>query len=132
MRYMLDTNIISDLIRDPRGRTASRILKKDPASLCTSIIVAAEMWFGAAKQRSANLQVKIAALLKEIEVLPFEEPAEITYAEYRADLERRGLPIGANDLLIAAHARTLGATLVTDNVREFSRLKGLKVENWRR
>jgi tRNA(fMet)-specific endonuclease VapC len=132
MRYLLDTNIISDFIRNPHGKAAARALKKDPASLCTSIIVAAEMWFGAAKRRSANLHMKLSDLFKEIEVLPFEEPSELTYAEYRADLERRGLPIGANDLLIAAHARTLGATLVTDNVREFSRLKGLKVENWLR
>ena len=132
MRYLLDTNIISDFIRNPQGKAARRALKKDPATLCTSIMVAAEMWFGAVKCRSASLQMKLSDLFKKIEVVPFETPSEITYAEYRAELERRGLPIGANDLLIAAHARTLGAILVTDNVREFSRLKNLKIENWLR
>ena len=132
MLYLLDTNIISDLIRNPHGKIAARVQKKDQASLCTSIIVAAEMWFGAAKRASASLQIKLAALFEEIKVMPFEAPAEHTYAEFRADLEKLGVPISGNDLLIAAHARTLGATLVTDNVREFARIKSLKVENWLR
>ena len=132
MRYLLDANILSDLIRHPRGAVAKTLTQKDAEEICTSIIVAAEMWFGAVKCGSATLPPKIAALFSEIAVLPFEPPSEHTYAEIRADLERRGMPISGNDMLIAAHALALGCTLVTDNEREFSRIKGLKVENWLR
>ena len=130
MLYLLDTNTLSDFIRNPHGKAALRASKEDAGSLCTSIIVAAEMWFGAAKRASTTLPPKLGALFGWIRVLPFEQPAEHSYAECRANLERRGLPIGNNDMLIAAHALALDATLVTANEREFSRIEGLKIENW--
>lgn len=132
MPYLLDANILSDFIRNPQGKAAARAAREDPAELCTSIVVAAEMWFGAVKRGSATLPLKLTALFDWIKVVPLESPAEHAYAECRADLERRGLPISANDLLIAAHALALEATLVTDNEREFARIEGLKLENWRR
>lgn len=130
MLYLLDTNTLSDFIRNPKGKAAQHAASEDPATLCTSIVVAAEMWFGTAKRASTSLPQKLAALFDWITVMPFETPAEHAYAECRAALERRGTPISSNDMLIAAHALALDAVLVTDNVREFSRIEGLKVENW--
>jgi tRNA(fMet)-specific endonuclease VapC len=99
---------------------------------CTSIIVAAELRFGALKRGSRALAARIESLLERIEVAPLLPPADSVYADLRASLEKNGKPIGANDMFIAAHALALGCTLVTDNVREFSRVKGLAVENWLR
>ena len=129
-RYMLDTNIISDLIRNPQGRTAKRIAKVGEDTICTSIIVAAELRYGCAKRASKQLRKAVEDLLGEINVLPFDAPADAEYGAIRADLEARGTPIGSNDLLIAAHARAAGATIVTANADEFKRVHGLKVENW--
>ena len=129
-RYMLDTNIISDLIRNPQGRVAKRIAKVGESSICTSIIVAAELRYGCAKSGSARLRKAVEDLLGEIAVLPFEAPADANYGHIRAALEAAGTPIGSNDLLIAAHARATGATVVTANADEFKRVPGLKVENW--
>ena len=129
-RYMLDTNIISDLIQNPQGRAARRIAKIGEDSVCTSIIVAAELHYGCAKSGSKRLAKAIEDLLGEIDVLPFEAPADADYGEIRAALEAAGTPIGGNDLLIAAHARALGATIVTANRQEFQRVRGLKMENW--
>ena len=129
-RYMLDTNIISDLIRNPQGRAAQRIAKVGENSICISIIVAAELRYGCAKSGSARLRKAVEDLLGEIDVLPFEPPADVDYGDIRASLEVAGTPIGGNDLLIAAHARALAATVVTANVAEFKRVRGLKVENW--
>jgi tRNA(fMet)-specific endonuclease VapC len=131
-RYLLDTNILSDLIRNPVGAVSRRLNALPNDQLVTSIIVAAELRFGAAKRRSADLQKKIAHMLTGFAVLPFEHPADEIYADLRAKLERAGGPIGNNDLLIAAHALATGCTLVTDNVREFSRVDSLVVENWLR
>ncbi len=129
-RYLLDTNIISDLIRNPQGKAAQRIAKAGEDNICTSIIVAAELRYGCAKSRSGRLLKAVEDLLGEIEVLPFEGPADVEYGEIRAGLETAGKPIGGNDLLIAAHAHALGATVVTANTKEFERVPGLKVENW--
>lgn len=129
-RYLLDTNIISDLIRNPQGKAAKRIAKVGENSICTSIIVAAELRYGCAKSGSARLRKVVEDLLGEIDVLPFETPAEADYGDIRSGLEEAGTPIGGNGLLIAAHARALGATVVTANVAEFKRVRGLKVENW--
>jgi len=128
--YLLDTNIISDLIRHPDGAAARRIAQIDPKDICTSIIVAAELHYGCAKKGSATLQAKVTAALQTIPVLPFDTPADAGYGRLRAALEEAGQTIGLNDLLIGAHAQTLGLTLVTDNVREFSHIPGLSVENW--
>lgn len=131
-RYLLDTNILSDLLRNPKGRAAARIAAVESGAIFTSIIVAAELRFGAAKTSSQQLSGRIARLLDLLEVSSFEPPADRIYSELRASLERAGQPIGGNDLLIAAHALTLGATLVTANVREFSKVPMLAIEDWTR
>ena len=127
---MLDTNIISDLIRKPHGKAAKRIAKAGEDSICTSIIVAAELRYGCAKSGSERLLKAVEDLLGEIAVLPLDVPADTEYAGIRAELEAAGKPIGSNDLLIAAHAYATGATIVTANTAEFKRIRGLKVENW--
>jgi tRNA(fMet)-specific endonuclease VapC len=127
---MLDTNIISDLIKNPQGKAAKRIAKIGDDNICTSIIVAAELRYGCAKSGSERLLKAVEDLLGEIAVLPFDVPADNEYGGIRAALEAAGKPIGSNDLLIAAHAAATGATIVTANVDEFKRIRGLKVENW--
>ena len=129
-RYLLDTNTISDFIRYPRGPVADRIRKLGAGAVCTSIIVAAELRFGVEKRGSRKLAARVAEALDVLEVLPFERPADAVYGVIRAKLEKAGRPIAANDLLIAAHAVSLGYTLVTDNERDFRRIDGLSAENW--
>ncbi|KJC49231.1 transcriptional regulator [Bradyrhizobium sp. LTSP857] len=127
---MLDTNIVSDLIRNPQGKVAKRIAKLGEDNICTSIIVAAELRYGCTKSGSKRLLKAVEDLLGEINVLPFEVPADTEYGGIRAKLEAAGKPIGGNDLLIAAHAYATGATIVTANTGEFKRIPGLNVENW--
>lgn len=127
---MLDTNIVSDLIRNPQGKVAKRIAKLGEDNICTSIIVAAELRYGCAKSGSKQLLKAVEDLLGEINVLPFEVPADTEYGGIRAKLEAAGKPIGGNDLLIAAHAYATGATIVTANTSEFKTILGLNVENW--
>ena len=129
-RYMLDTNIISDLIRNPQGKAAKRIAKVGENNICTSIIVASELRYGCAKRGSKRLLKAVEELLGEISVLPFDVPADAEYGAIRSELEAGGTPIGSNDLLIAAHASASGSTIVTANADEFRRVRGLKVENW--
>ena len=130
MGYLLDTNILSDLIRNPFGPVAQRIEAVGAKAVCTSIIVAAELRYGCAKKGSPRLQALVEDILATIPVLPLEVPADADYGRQRAQLEASGQPIGGNDLLIAAHALALGLTLVTHNTREFSRIAGLQVEDW--
>ena len=132
MRFLLDTNILSDLVRHPHGRIFDQIKDVGEQNICTSIVVAAELRYGAAKKDSSRLTMQLEAILHAIDVLAFEQPADAVYGELRTRLERAGESIGANDLLIAAHALTLAHTMVTDNEREFSRIKDLRVENWLR
>lgn len=132
MRYLLDSNIISDLLRYPRGKVAQNLKRVGERQVCTSIIVAAELRFGIAKKGSRQLEADLEAILGAMDVLPFETPADKTYGLIRARLEKSGRPIGANDLLIAAQAMALGYTVVTDNEREFSRVENLQHENWLR
>jgi tRNA(fMet)-specific endonuclease VapC len=132
MAYLLDTNIVSDLVRNPRGPIAKHIRRVGEAHVCTSIIVAAELRFGAVKRGSVSLIRQLEAILSAMEVIPFEAPADVSYGAIRAQLERKGKPIGGNDLLIAAQALALGYTVVTDNVKEFRRIDGLVSENWLR
>jgi tRNA(fMet)-specific endonuclease VapC len=127
---MLDTNIISDLIRNPQGKAAKRVAKVGEDNICTSIIVAAELRYGCAKSGSDRLLKAVEDLLGEIEVLPLDVPADTEYGGIRSELEASGKPIGSNDLLIAAHAYATGATVVTANIDEFKRIRGLNVENW--
>ena len=132
MGFLLDTNILSDLVRHPHGPISDRIKEVKERNICTSIVVAAELRYGAAKKASSRLTMQLEAVLHAIDVLAFEQPADAVYAEIRTRLERAGQTIGANDLLIAAHALALGHSVVTDNEREFSRVKDLRVENWLR
>jgi tRNA(fMet)-specific endonuclease VapC len=132
MPYLLDTNIVSDLVRTPRGRVAEQIRVVGEAEVGTSIIVAAELRYGAAKRGSARLTSHLEAVLGALDVLPFESPADAIYGQLRARLEQAGLTIGGNDLLIAAQTLALGFTLVTDNEREFARIDELPRENWLR
>lgn len=128
--WMLDTNALSELIRDPRGPVMQRLSDVAPDVVCTSIVVACELRFGAQRKGSAVLTERVNALLEAMMVLPLDEPADAHYADIRATLERAGTPIGSHDLLIAAHARSRALTLVTHNLREFQRVPGLKVEDW--
>jgi tRNA(fMet)-specific endonuclease VapC len=129
-RYLLDTNVISDLIRNPRGKTAKRIAKVGEANICTSVVVAAELRYGCAKSGSKRLRDAVDDLLGEIEVVPLDHPADVDYGVIRLELESAGKRIGGNDMLIAAHAMAIGATIVTANTKEFNRIRGLEVENW--
>jgi len=124
---MLDTNIISDLIRNPKGKAAKPIARVGEDHICTSIVVAAELRYGCAKSGSSRLLEAVEHLLGEINILPFDVPADREYGGIRAELEAAGKPIGSNDLLIAAHAYATGATIVTANAGEFECIRGLKV-----
>jgi tRNA(fMet)-specific endonuclease VapC len=132
MRYLLDTNIVSDLVRNPQGRAAEHIRRVGEVQVCTSIIVAAELRYGAAKRGSPRLARQLDAVLGVLDILPFEAPADAAYALIRTRLEQTGRPVGGNDLLIAAQAVALGQTIVTDNEGEFARIDGLIRENWLR
>ena len=128
--YLLDTSILSHLVRQPQGIVTSRIAEVGENNVLTSIIVACELRYGAAKRGSRRLTRQVEAVLAAITVLPLEAGADQHYAAIRTVLERKGTPIGAHDLLIAAQARAIEAICVTDNVGEFKRVPGLKVENW--
>ena len=128
--YLLDTNILSDLIRHPRGKVAQCIAKVGEDKVYTSIIVACELRFGAAKKNSSKLSAQVEAILSELEILPLTVPTDIEYASLRLYLEQHGCPIGPNDMLIAAQALSTKSILVTANNDEFSRLPKLMVENW--
>lgn len=127
---MLDTNIVSNMLRYPLGQAANRFLGFAKGQLSISVITAAELQFGAVKVGSARLleQLKVAATLYD--VLPLDRRAVEAHAHLRTDLERVGTPIGPLDRLIVAHALSLDPILATDNVHEFSRVHGLRVENW--
>ena len=130
LRYLLDTNAVSQLVSRPGGELARRIAALEPGSVAISVIVAAELRYGIYHRGSARLTERLEAVLSAIDVLPLEEPADQHYGAIRNDLERIGRPISHNDLFIAAHARALGVTLVTNNVREFARVPDLAVEDW--
>ena len=127
---MLDTNIVSNLMRYPYGPAADRLEAVGPESACISILVAAELRFGAERKGSFRLLHEVEMILDRIPIVPLAEPTDRAYAAIRHELAARGTPIGATDVLIAAHALALDLTLVTANVREFSRVPGLRVENW--
>ena len=129
-RYLLDTNILSDLVRNPQGLIAQKIASAGEGSICTSVIVAGELRFGAKKLGSKQLTTQLNTILSAIDILPLEEPADHRYGELRAHLEKHGTPMGPNDMLIAAHALMLDCVVVTANEREFSRVPKLRVENW--
>lgn len=125
--YMLDSSVCVMILR---GRTAVAELPAPPES-AISAIVAAELWAGAVKAKRASEAAALKRLLDFFPVLDFTVNVTRVYGEIRADLKQRGQPIGPLDQLIAAHARSLGATVVTVNAREFKRVKGLKVQAWK-
>jgi tRNA(fMet)-specific endonuclease VapC len=129
-RFLLDTNVLSQLIRDPRGAVAMRLATTGDAQVFTSVVVSSELRLGARKKGSTVLTDRVDQLLASIDVAPLDVGVDQIYADIRNLLESSGQTIGANDLFIAAHALEQEATLVTDNVEEFQRVPGLKVENW--
>jgi tRNA(fMet)-specific endonuclease VapC len=128
--YLLDTNILSHLVRQPQGPVADHIADVGEANVLTSVIVACELRYGAAKRGSRKLTRQVEAVLSAMTIRPLESDIERVYASIRVALERKGTPIGAHDMLIAAHARAIDAVCVTDNVAEFRRVPALKIENW--
>jgi tRNA(fMet)-specific endonuclease VapC len=131
--YLLDTHIISQLMRQPAGPAMQRVgalLKRDtPSQICTSGLVQCELLFGVRRTGSARLLQRYEEAMSFITVMPLDTAVAEPYALLRGQLERAGTPIGPNDLLIAAHALALGATLVSADA-EFQRVPGLNVENW--
>lgn len=128
--HLLDKNVLSRLMKEPAGVSARRLAHVGDDRVCTSIVVACELRFGAALRGSERLAMAVERVLEAIPVLPLDQPADEHYADIRSDLRSRGTPIGPNDLLIAAQARCLGLTVVTENEREFRRVGQLRVENW--
>lgn len=130
LRYLLDTHILSDLARQPQGTVATRITAAGEETVCTNIIVAAELRFGVMKSGFRKLADRVDLILSAMDILSLEAPVDQHYGKLRHHLIRRGTPIGPNNMLIAAHALSVGLTLVTANTGEFSRVPGLNVENW--
>lgn len=131
MNYMLDTNIIIYAKNRRPVSVIERLLQQKPEDLCISAITLAELEFGAAKSSNpARNRMALTLFLSGMQVIPFDNRAAQEYGDIRYDLSRRGVVIGGNDMLIAAQARSLGLTLVTNNTREFERIAGLKLENW--
>lgn len=130
MRYMLDTNICIYLINNRPAHVRTRFDAHTIGEIGISTVTTAELAAGVVKSGSARNRAALETFLLPLEVAPFDERAAWRYADIRTDLERRGTPIGAFDMLIAAHALTLGCTLVTNNTREFARIDGLALENW--
>jgi tRNA(fMet)-specific endonuclease VapC len=130
--YLLDTNIISDIIRNKEGSCRRRLaaLNAEADDVCTSMVVSAELRFGALKKGAPALTRRIEEALASMTIHPLTGEVDRIYAEIRAGLELAGQPIGANDLWIAAHALSLNAILVTDNQAEFARIPRLQIENW--
>lgn len=132
MRYLLDTNVWVDYLNQRFESVTARIQRADPEELGLSTVVLAELRYGADKsQRPARNHARIDVLIQEIPGLDFDETAAAAFGQLRTALEAQGSPIGPYDMMIAAQALSRGLVLVTDNVREFGRVKGLQVENWR-
>jgi tRNA(fMet)-specific endonuclease VapC len=131
MRYLLDTNICIYVIRRRPPQVLARFQRCAVGDIGLSTVTLAELQYGVAKSAFPERnQEALAAFTLPLEILPFDAPAAAAYGPIRATLERQGTPIGAMDLLIAAHAVSLGVILVTNNPREFRRVSDLQVENW--
>jgi tRNA(fMet)-specific endonuclease VapC len=131
LRYMIDTDISSYAMKASNAGVVRRMSLLDNGEACISVITRGELMFGLeVSPRRAKEEPGMMRYLSYAQTLPLPVEVIPEYAAIRADLKRRGRPIGANDIWIAAHARHLGLTLVTNNVREFSRVPGLKIENW--
>jgi tRNA(fMet)-specific endonuclease VapC len=130
-RYMLDTDICSYIMRRSHDAVLKKLSKVPVSEVCISVITKSELLFGVeVSPKHRQDEAALDAFLRHVEVLDFPDGASLHYAKIRADLKARGAMIGANDLLIAAHARSLGLTLVTNNTREFSRVRNLAVDKW--
>lgn len=133
MFYLLDTNACVDILRRKTASLTRRVRRLDPNIVAMSSITLGELWYGAAKSsRPAHHESLISSICAIIQVLDLDASAAQIYGSLRAELEMQGRVISSEDLFIAAHALSLGATLITDNVREFKRVPGLQVQNWRR
>jgi tRNA(fMet)-specific endonuclease VapC len=133
IEYLLDTNACIEMIRGRSHRVISRLKQCAPGSVGISSITLGELYYGV--ERSSNPQRNLLALAQfcaPIEILPFDDRAAAVYGRVRQELEQSGFPAGPLDTLIAAHTLSEGTILVTDNVREFCHVKGLKIENWLR
>lgn len=130
MKYLLDTDTCIYVINERPAPVIAQFRKHPVGDIGVSSITAAELAFGVTKSGSVRNREALAAFLLPLDVAPFDAQAALAYGQVRADLERRGSPIGPLDLLIAAHALLLGATLVTNNLREFKRVGGLRCESW--
>ena len=130
-RYMLDTDTCSYIMRRSPDAVMKRLARVPVSDVCISVITKSELLFGVeVSPKRRQDEAALDAFLRYLEVLEFPDKASSHYAKIRADLKARGAMIGANDLLIAAHARSLGLTLITNNTREFRRVRGLSIENW--
>lgn len=131
MKYMLDTNIIAYAKNKRPASVLEHLTSQDPSDVCISSITMAELEYGVFRSsKPEQNRMALMAFLSGIQVLSFDSAAAREYGAIRFMLAKSGTPIGANDLLIAAHAKSLGLTLVTNNTREFDRVDGLCVENW--
>ena len=131
MKYMLDTNIVIYVIKHKPESVLQKFQSLEPSDFCISSITLAEIEYGISKSsRPDRNRFAFDMFISGIDILSFDDAAASEYGPIRAGLERKGTPIGTNDMLIAAHAKSLGFTIVTNNVREFERVEGLKVENW--
>lgn len=130
MTFLLDTSILSDLLRNPSGRAARVLARRGDDAITTSVVVAGELRYGCRKRGSARLTERVEAVLSEIEILPLTDGTSAAYGDLRAGLEAKGQVIGGNDLWIAAQALAMDLILVTDNEHAFRRVPGLQVENW--
>ena len=130
-RYMLDTDTCSYIMKRSNGAVLKRLQQVPVGDVCISVITKSELLFGVelSPRRQQN-EVALNAFLRYVEVLDFPDEASLHYAKIRAELKTLGTMIGANDLFIAAHARSLGLMLVTNNTREFGRVRDLAIENW--
>jgi tRNA(fMet)-specific endonuclease VapC len=132
MKYLLDSNVCVDYLTGRFPHVVRRIQNLLPEDLCLSSIVVAELRYGADNSSRVRRNHELLNVFTdEIPCRDFDSAAATRYGKLRASLERKGKPIGPNDMLIAAHALSLGLVLVTDNVGEFKRVEGLKLENWR-
>ena len=131
MKYMLDTNICIYAIKNKPEQVFRKLQKIDPQNVCVSSVTYAELVHGVEKSAAIEKnRLALSLLLANIEILDFDTHAAEQYGKVRADLEKKGMPIGPLDSMIAGHALSAGCIIVTNNVGEFSRVKGLKVENW--
>ena len=131
MRYMLDTNICIYIIKNKPKKVIIELKRHKPSEICVSAITYAELTYGVEKSMAVEKnRLALALLFSNIEVLDFDIKAAIHYGKIRAYLEKQGTPIGPLDMMIAAHAISLGYTVVTNNIKEFQRVPDLKLENW--